>query len=97
MRSYPLRPPTPAAKATGLRAFLNGLPSAVFEASSPGRRFGLGQRAATYIKLGLEYSLGGCRVLLRHRAAPAAAGAGRGTAAGGALCRTLLLQPCNFP
>lgn len=76
-------PPLPTAgKAGGLRAFLGTLPSAVFEASSPGRRFGLGQRAATYVKLGLEYSLGEPFSTPAPGSADARAAAGEGRGAG---------------
>lgn len=43
---------------SGLKRYLGGLPSAVFQKSQPGRKWGVGDRAATYVKLGLEYSLG---------------------------------------
>lgn len=59
--SLPARPPTypcGAGKATGLRQLLGQLPSAVFQKSLPGRKFTVGQRAGTFVKLGLEYSLG---------------------------------------
>lgn len=55
------RPPPTLVRAeslSGLKRLLNRLPSAVFEKSMPGRRFTLGDRATTYVKLGLEYSLG---------------------------------------
>ncbi|KAI7841113.1 hypothetical protein COHA_005338 [Chlorella ohadii] len=44
---------------SGLKRYLGGLPSAVFQKSQPGRKWGVGDRAATYVKLGLEYSLAG--------------------------------------
>ncbi|KAL4432467.1 hypothetical protein ABPG77_001766 [Micractinium sp. CCAP 211/92] len=54
------RPGRPAKESlSGLKRLLNRLPSAVFEKSMPGRRFTLGDRATTYVKLGLEYSLAG--------------------------------------
>ncbi|PSC75317.1 saccharopine dehydrogenase [Micractinium conductrix] len=54
------RPGRPTKTATnGLRKLLNRLPSAVFEKSGSGRRFTALDRAGTYVKLGLEYSLAG--------------------------------------
>lgn len=53
-----LRPCCCAESLSGLKRLLNRLPSAVFEKSMPGRKFTLGDRATTYVKLGLEYSLG---------------------------------------
>ena len=51
----------PAGAATsGLKRLLGRLPSAVFEKSSPGRKFTVAHRAGTFVKLGLEYSLGEC-------------------------------------
>ena len=49
---------------SGLKRYLGGLPSAVFQKSQPGRKWGVGDRAATYVKLGLEYSLGESRLFV---------------------------------
>lgn len=53
-----LPPPLPAEAVSGLKRLLGRLPSAVFEKSAPDRKFGLADRAGTFVKLGLEYSLG---------------------------------------
>ncbi|KAL4437045.1 hypothetical protein ABPG75_004184 [Micractinium tetrahymenae] len=54
------RPGRPARESvSGLKRLLNRLPSAVFEKSMPGCKFAVGDRVATYVKLGLEYSLAG--------------------------------------
>lgn len=58
--------PIPACAASGLKRYLGGLPSAVFQKSMPDRKWGVADRAATYVKLGLEYSLGGLGPLLPH-------------------------------
>ena len=62
-----------AAGAGGLRKLLGRLPSAVFERGTAARPFTPLDRAATYVKLGLEYSLGQsvCALGLFRLSAPA--------------------------
>ena len=60
----PLAPPAASTAVSGLKRYLGGLPSAVFQKSLPDRKWGVADRAATYVKLGLEYSLGGFKIAL---------------------------------